>query len=82
VALGHGLWRTKWHWDTVCGGQSGTGTRFVVDKVALGHGFLLVLRFSRYYHSIIALWLFIYLSPTLHNLSNLKRRYITQSNIL
>ena len=38
------LW-TKWHCSGICGGQSGIAVGFV-DKVALQHDFLRVLRFS------------------------------------
>jgi hypothetical protein len=59
------LWWTEWHWDSVCGGQSGTGTVvdsgtgtvLVVGRVALGQCLRRLLQFSSF--SIIL--------PTLHN---------------
>jgi len=40
VALGHGLWRPKWHLGSIFGAQIANGAEFVVPKLAPGMQFL------------------------------------------
>jgi hypothetical protein len=49
--------------------RGGPGSRFVVDKVALGQVFLQYFSFPCQYHSTNAPYSFIHLPPTLYNVS-------------